>query len=196
MDERDEDLARSGARQANVILHHRIAADVAVFDPRRFETPRRLMRCLGGAVLSASRIASMTKTSGPSFGSRARRRVSSLGSHIAGRRRIAAHFGNRVRAQPNDPRCPAPTLPFDENKPSNRRANLHREHRRPPLFESDFEKVRPRKWPGFTPPRSRKMPPLHGLLLPRRVQRADDNGAPRRDKNSRPDLTVCNACNV
>jgi hypothetical protein len=30
----------------------------------------------------------------------------------------------------------------------------------------------------------------------RSPQRADDNGAPRRDKNSRPDLTVCNACNV
>jgi hypothetical protein len=27
-------------------------------------------------------------------------------------------------------------------------------------------------------------------------QRADDNGASRRDKNSRPDLTICNACNV
>ena len=30
----------------------------------------------------------------------------------------------------------------------------------------------------------------------RSPQRADDNGAPRRDKNSRPDLIVCNACNV
>jgi hypothetical protein len=33
-----------------------------------------------------------------------------------------------------------------------------------------FEKVQPRKWPGFTPPRSRIMPPLRGLLLLRRVQ--------------------------
>jgi len=30
----------------------------------------------------------------------------------------------------------------------------------------------------------------------RSPQRGDDNGAPRRDKNSRPDLTVCNVCNV
>ena len=30
----------------------------------------------------------------------------------------------------------------------------------------------------------------------RSPQRADDNEAPRRDKNSRPVLTVCNACNV
>ena len=30
----------------------------------------------------------------------------------------------------------------------------------------------------------------------RSPQRADDNGAPRRDKNSRPELTVCNVCNV
>src|ERR1700730_16062002 len=53
-----------------------------------------------------------------------------------------------------NPRRLAPALPFDEDKPSNRGVNLHREHPRPPLFESDFEKVRPRKWPGFTPPRA------------------------------------------
>ena len=77
-----------------------------------------------------------------------------LGSHIAGRRRIAAHLGNRVSAQSENPRRRAPALPFDEDKPSNRCVNLHREHPRPSLFESDFEKVRPRKWPGFTPPRA------------------------------------------
>ena len=33
-----------------------------------------------------------------------------------------------------------------------------------------FGKGQPQKWPGFTPPRSRKMPPLRGLLLLRRVQ--------------------------
>jgi hypothetical protein len=36
--------------------------------------------------------------------------------------------------------------------------------------ESMFGKGRPQKWPGFTPPHSRKMPPLRGLLLLRRVQ--------------------------
>jgi hypothetical protein len=44
-------------------------------------------------------------------------------------------------------------FPFDEDKPSNRCVNLHREHPRPSLFELDFEKVRPRKRPGFIPPR-------------------------------------------
>src|ERR1700737_738882 len=53
-----------------------------------------------------------------------------------------------------NPRRLAPALPFDEDKPSNRCVNLHREHPRPSLFELDFEKVRPRKWPGFTPPRA------------------------------------------
>ena len=82
------------------------------------------------------------------------RPLRSLGSHIAGRRRIAAHLGNRIPAQSENPRRLAPALPFDEDKPSNRCVNLHREHPRPSLFESDFEKVRPRKWPGFTPPRA------------------------------------------
>ena len=68
--------------------------------------------------------------------------------------RIAAHLGNRVSAQSENPRRLAPALPFDEDKPSNRCVNLHREYPRPSLFESDFEKVRPRKWPGFTPPRA------------------------------------------
>src|ERR1700730_7521894 len=40
---------------------------------------------------------------------------------------------------------------------------------RPPS-ESMFGKGQPQKWPGFTPPRSRKMPPFRGLLLLRRVQ--------------------------
>ena len=36
MDERDEDLARSGAGGPHVILHHRVAAGVAMFDPQPF----------------------------------------------------------------------------------------------------------------------------------------------------------------
>jgi hypothetical protein len=41
--------------------------------------------------------------------------------------------------------------------------------------ESKIGKGQPRKWPGFTPPRSRKMPPLRGLLLLRRVQMWQDS---------------------
>ena len=37
MDERDEDLARSGAGDPHVILHHCVAAGVAMFDPQPFE---------------------------------------------------------------------------------------------------------------------------------------------------------------
>src|ERR1700730_8030283 len=46
MDERDEDLARSGAGDPYVILHDRIAASVAVFDPQPFENPLRRMPLL------------------------------------------------------------------------------------------------------------------------------------------------------
>jgi hypothetical protein len=109
---------------------------------------------------SASRIASITGTSGP---------LRSLGSHIPRRRRIAAHLGNRVPAQPKVPRRLAPALPLDEYKPTTRRIKFHRKHPRLPS-ESMFGKGRPQKWPGFTPPHSRKMPPLRDLLLLRRVQ--------------------------
>jgi hypothetical protein len=57
--------------QPHVILHHRIAAEKAVLDPQPFSRSKirfAVCLCLGGAVLSASRIESMTGTSGPSFG--------------------------------------------------------------------------------------------------------------------------------
>jgi hypothetical protein len=40
--------------------------------------------------------------------------------------------------------------------------------------DNAFGKGQPQKWPGFTPPRSRKMPPLRGLLLLRRVHQRID----------------------
>ena len=46
---------------------------------------------------------------------------------------------------------------------------LHCKHLRPPL-RIKVRKGSAQKWPGFIPPRSRKMPPLRGLLLHRRVQ--------------------------
>ncbi len=68
MRERHEDLARPRARQPHIVLHHRVAAGKAVLVPKPFENPLRRCRCLGGAVLSASRIASITGNNGPSFG--------------------------------------------------------------------------------------------------------------------------------
>jgi hypothetical protein len=149
MGQRHENLARPGTRQADVILHDRIAAGVAVFDPQPFENPLGRM-----PLLRRRRLVSFQDRVDDRYEQSELRPLRCLGSHIAGWRRIAAHFGNRVPAQSENPRRPAPALPFDKDKPSNRCVNLHREHPRPSLFESDFEKVRPRKWPGFTPPRA------------------------------------------
>ena len=44
----------------------------------------------------------------------------------------------------------------------------------PKRRDNAFGKGQPQKWPGFTPPRSRKMPPLRGLLLLRRVHQRID----------------------
>src|ERR1700730_17247728 len=63
MGERDENLARSGAGDPHVILHHRVGS-IRSRSKIRFA----VCRCLGAAALSASRIASMTGMSGPSFG--------------------------------------------------------------------------------------------------------------------------------
>ena len=46
MGQRHEDLARPGAGDPNVILHDRIAASVAVFEPQPVENPLRRMPLL------------------------------------------------------------------------------------------------------------------------------------------------------
>src|SRR6202011_6121756 len=125
-------------------------AGKTVFEPQPFENPLR-----GVPLLRRCRLVGLLQDRvDDRYEQSELRPLRSLGSHIAGRRRIAAHLGNRIPAQSENPRRLAPALPFDEDKPSNRCVNLHREHPRPSLFESDFEKVRPRKWPGFTPPRA------------------------------------------
>jgi hypothetical protein len=149
MGERDEDLARYGAHDPHVILHSCIAASKVVFEPRPFKNPLRGVPLLRRCRLVGLKDRVDNRNKWPEL-----RPLRRLGSHIAGRRRIAAHLGNRVSAQSENPRRLAPALPFDEDKPSNRRLNLHREHPRPPLFESMFGKGQPQKWPGFTPPRA------------------------------------------
>ena len=149
MGQRHEDLARPAAGDPNVILHYGITAGKTVFEPQPFENPLR-----GVPLLRRCRLVGLQDRVDDRYEQSELRPLRRLGSHITGRRRIAAHLGNRVSAQSENPRRLAPALPFDEDKPSNRCVNLHREHPRPSLFESDFEKVRPRKWPGFTPPRA------------------------------------------
>jgi hypothetical protein len=61
MGERDEDLARSGAGDPHVSLRHRVAAGVAMLIRSRSKIRFAVCRCFGGAVLSASRIASMRR---------------------------------------------------------------------------------------------------------------------------------------
>src|SRR5580704_15066089 len=137
MGQRHEDLARPAAGDPNVILHYGITAGKTVFEPQPFENPLR-----GVPLLRRCRLVGLQDRVDDRYEQSKLRPLRRLGSHIAGRRRIAAHLGNRVSAQSENPRRLAPALPFDEDKPSNRCVNLHREHPRPSLFESDFEKVR------------------------------------------------------
>ncbi len=92
---------------------------------------------------SASRIASITGSSGPSFGFSA-----GFVRAIARRHREPAHLGNRLPAQPEHPRRLTPAVALDEHKPPNRRVDLHREHPRPSLFESP-RKDQPLPLAGF-----------------------------------------------
>jgi hypothetical protein len=66
--ERHEHLARPRTHQPDIVFYDRIATGKAVFDPQLFKIRFAVCLCFGGAALSASRIASITGTSGPSFG--------------------------------------------------------------------------------------------------------------------------------
>jgi hypothetical protein len=90
-----------------------------------------------------------------------------LGPHIAGWRGIAAHLGDRIPAQSKDP---PPRALFPSTKTNHRTAAYLRcKHPRPSLFESDFEKVRPQKWPFHAATCDRVTQSLRGQLLLRYV---------------------------
>ena len=82
MGERDEDLARSGAGDPHVILHHRVAAGVAMFDPQPFENPLGRM-----PLLRRRRLVSFQDRVDDRNERSELRPLRSLGSHITRRAR-------------------------------------------------------------------------------------------------------------
>ena len=158
MGQRHINLARPCPRQPHIVLHDGIAPGVAVFGPKAFENPLRRMTLLGRSHLVALQDRVDHRDQRPEL-----RPLRRPGSNIARRCRISAHLGDRIPAEPKHPSRFSPAVPFVENKPPNRRVNLHNEHFRPLPPKSKFEKDQPQSWPGFTPPRSRTMPPLRGV---------------------------------
>ena len=164
MSKRHEDLARPRARQSHVILHHRIAADKAVLDPQPFENPLRRM-----PLLRRRRLVGLEDRVDHRNQRSELRLFRLLGPHVARRRRKAAHLGDRLSAQSENPRRLAPALSLDENKPSNRCISLHRKHPRPPFrikirkrsasqVAGFYSATQPQNaaapWPTIAPPRT------------------------------------------
>ncbi len=109
---------------------------------------------------SASRIASITGISGPSFGFTA-----GLRPYVAGRQREPAHLRHRLAAQTKHPSRLAPAVAIAENKPTNRCIDLHGKHPRPTPKQSAYQR------PGFTPPRSAQCRRSSGWVCHRRAHR-------------------------
>jgi hypothetical protein len=86
----------------NVILHYGITAGKTVFEPQPFENPLR-----GVPLLRRCRLVGLLDRVDDRYEQSEFRPLQSLGSHIAERRRIAAHLGNRVSAQSENPRATA-----------------------------------------------------------------------------------------
>ena len=161
MGERDE----FGAGDPHVSLHHRVAAGVAMFDPQPFENP----------LIGLDRVDETESAVRASA-------VPAAWTAHSWVRGIAAHLGNRVPAQPKDPRRLAPALSFDEYKPSSRCVRLHCKYPRPPLrikVRKDFSPkvagfysaTQPHyaaaPWPNIAPPRTAR----NGSLTAERSRR-------------------------
>ena len=114
-----------------------------MLDPQPFENPLRRMPLLRGRRLVGleDRVNDRNQRS-------ELRLFGLLGPHVARRRRIAAHLGDRVSAQSENPRRLAPALSLDKNKPSNRCVSLHHKHSRPP-FRIKIRKRSASKVAGF-----------------------------------------------
>src|ERR1700732_2536701 len=126
--ERHEHLARPRTPQPDIVFYDRIAAGKAVFDPQPSKNPLRRVPLLRWRRLICleDRI--------DDWNERAKLRpLSFLPAQVAGRRRTATHLGDRLPAQSENPCRLPPALPFNKNKPSNRRVSLHCTHPRPPF---------------------------------------------------------------
>src|SRR5438128_4438259 len=162
MGERHEHLARPRTRQPDIVFYDRIAAGKAVFDSQPFKNPLRRVPLLRWRRLICleDRIDDWNERS-------KLRPLRFLAAHVAGRRRIATHLGDRLPAQSENPCRLPPALPFNKNKPSNRCVNLHCKHPRPsfrikvrkgsaPKVAGFYSATQPQyaaaPWPTIAPP--------------------------------------------
>ena len=169
MRQRHEHLAPARHLPPHVILHHGVAAAIAVFVAQPLEDP------LGRVPLLARRLPVGLQDRLDHPEQRAQLGLPRrLATHIARRRRIPAHLGHRLPAQPKHPGRLAPAAAIHQHKSTNRRVGLHHEHLpaapnyqdRLPLdgFYSARSRITPPlQWPTFPPPCTPTTSPPPGM---------------------------------
>src|SRR6202022_2430879 len=149
MGQRHEDLARPAAGDPNVILHYGITPGKTVFEPQPFENPLR-----GVPLLRRCRLVGIQDRVDDRYEQSELRPLRRLGSHIA---RAAPNSGTSWQSCLGSVRKPAPPRAGSSLR---RRQTVEPLRKSPPRtspaipLRIRLEKVQPRKWPGFTPPRA------------------------------------------
>ena len=192
MRQRHERLLAAGARQPHIILHHRIAAAIAMFVAQPLEDPLGrvplLHRC--APVRLQDRVDHRNKR--PQL-----RLRHCLRAHIPRRQRKPAHLRDRLSAQPEDPRRLASAMTIQKYELANGGVNFHGKHpgqspKGPALPLDGFYAARstntaPLQWQSFPPPRTNMtnwMPRLAvlaiatSLLAGCATARSDGGGCP------------------
>ena len=123
MRQRHENLPATAPLAPHMILHHCVAAAIAMLVAQPLEDPLGGMLLLGRASPVRLQDGGDHRQQRPQLGLARRPRP-----HIPRRRRVPAHLGNRIPAQPENPGCLPPAMPLEEHEPPDRRVGLHNEH--------------------------------------------------------------------
>ena len=157
--QRHEGLPPTRACDPDVILHHCVAASIAVLVAQTLEDP------LGRVPLLDRRSPVRLQDGRDHRQKRPKLRLlDRLRARIARRQREPAHLGDRLSAQPEHASRLTPRVALDKHELPNGRVNFHGKH--PRLLSK--EKLL--HWPAFTPPASARRRRSSGWFCHRPTQ--------------------------
>ena len=152
--QRHEGLPPARACDPDVVLHHRVAAAIAVLVAQTLENPLGRVTLLDGCdpVRLQDRIDHRQQR--PQL-----RLLDRLRARVARRQREPAHLGNRLAIEPKYPGCLTTRVAVDENKLPNGRVDFHGKHPGP------LPKEKPLKLADFYAARISTPPTLQWMVL-------------------------------
>ena len=137
----------------HVILHHRVAAGIAVLVAQTLKDPLGRMPLLDRCSPIRLQNRRDHRQKRPEL-----RRLDRLRARVARRQREPAHLGDRLPAQPKYPNSLTPRVAFNKDELPNSRIDFHGKHPQP------LSKEKPLHWPAY-PARISTSPTLQWMVL-------------------------------